>query len=742
MKGPTKYPEYSSECFLNRELSWLEFNARTLEEASCPETPLLEKIRFLSISTSNLDEFFMVRVAGLKKMRKEGFSLCESPDRMPITSALKKIRQRTDEILAAQQSCLATDILPKLGKQGIKLLSYADTKGKLRAQLKEYFETEVFPILTPLAVDPTHPLPFLNNLSIFLLVEFQGEGETLVGFVEVPSIISRLIPVHPSLKDDSKEEYHFVHLEDLIRSHLDMLFLGLKASNCSMIRVTRNLDYKLLENNVVDLLESVQKEVTNRELQEIVRLEIWGSPSDATYQKLLRLLDVENDDTFLCPSMTSIQSLVELYTLPLEHLREPEFNPRIPARIANERRDIFAIVRSKDLLIHLPYESFYTVAEFLSAAANDPDVLAIKQTLYRCSENSPVIDSLIRASENGKQVTAIVELKARFDEKNNIIWAQRLERAGVNVVYGFIRLKTHCKACLIVRKENKKLVRYVHLATGNYNPITARQYTDFGVFSAWEPLGRDISALFNFLTGFNFLSRQVNKKQEFVPKFGQILVAPINMREGIAAEISHLIRQSEGGQETSIAAKMNGLADPALISLFYKASQAGVRIRLIVRGICCLRPGIKGVSDNIAVVSIVDRFLEHGRVYIFNSATQRRVFLGSADLMPRNMDRRVEILFPVTDIETQERIVTEIFEGSWKDNVKARRLKSNGEYVLQKPGSNEKAHRSQSLFIQLVREAGIKSIPYEKAIRYDALKKKGRRPIAKRSVSKELQRKR
>lgn len=735
LKNSSKYTEYDDNCFFNRELSALDFNARILEEATFSKTPLLEKLKFLTICNANLDEFFMVRVAGLKKMRTEGFSRCESPDRMTITTALEKIRIKTLEISKLKYLCLKEQVLPQLKKEGINIVNYSELNTKQKKEMSKYFEDEVLPILTPLAVDSTHPLPFLANLSLFLLIEFVRDDESLIGFVEIPSIISRLIPLHKKNEEGKPLTYEYLYLEDLIQSHLNMLFIGLKTTNIAIIRVTRNLDYKLLENKVVDLLESIQKEVANRELQEVVRLETWGSPSQEAIEKLTKLLEINPIDIYKNPNRSLfVTGMMELYELPLDHLKEVHFNPRIPARVAHDTRDIFSIIRSKDLLIHLPYESFYTVTELLNAAAVDPDVLAIKQTLYRCSENSPVIDSLIRASENGKQVTAIVELKARFDEKNNIIWAQRLERAGVNVIYGFVHLKTHCKACLVVRKESKKLTRYVHLSTGNYNPITAKQYTDLGIFSSRETLGRDISSLFNFLTGFNFLSSKklTNIEEEFVPKFNQILVAPVNLRERLAIEIFKLIKKSKSGKKVRISAKMNGLVDKTLISLLYEASKAGVKIRLIVRGICCLRPGVKGMSDNIKVISILDRFLEHGRIYIFEDGDQRKIYLGSADLMDRNMDRRIEILFPILDEEIQNKVVSEVFELSWKDNVKSRTLKNNGDYVLSSPSVDEQDFRSQNEFIKLAREEGIKSIPYEKAIRYDALKNKGGRPIVKK----------
>lgn len=736
LKKPNFHPKY----FLNRELSWLEFNARVLEEALLPSNPLLERIKFLAIFSSNLDGFFMVRVAGLKKMQKEGFLYCESPDNMTVLTALKRIREKTLDLIELSQNELQHQILPKLLPHGIEILKHANLSTKQKQAMDKYFTELIFPILTPLAIDSSHPVPFLANLALYWVIEFETSNsandskEPLIGFVEIPAILSRLIPL---VKDKNTQEFTFLMLEDLIAAHFDQLFLGFKIKNFTLIRVTRNLDYTLLENNIVDLLESVQKEVHDREHQEAVRLEIWQDIPISVLNKLTSLLQLDKNDIYHHPCFLNFPGLSKLADLPLEELKDVPFNPRIPARLASPH-SMFTLIKEKDLLVHHPYESFYAVVEFIQEAANDPDVLAIKQTLYRLSDDSPIVDALIKACANGKHVTVVVELKARFDEKNNIYWAQRLEKSGVNVVYGIVGFKIHSKVCLVIRQEKGKIVRYVHLSTGNYNHHTAKQYTDIGLFTAWDDLGKDISSLFNLLTGFNILSKKSSFKRENIfPKFDTIYVSPLYLRDKIISEIVQVIQaqknimKSDKSSKTLIAAKLNGLVDADIINHLYLASQAGVQVKLIVRGICCLKPGIKDLSENIEVISIVDRFLEHSRVYIFQTPKEQRVFLGSADWMVRSMDHRVEILYPVIDKDIKERLINEVFFLAWNDEVKARVLQKDGTYVPRIPSKKKNPFRSQQKFIELARLEGIKSIPYEKAIRYDVRKKRGQRPVAK-----------
>lgn len=726
MKGIKK--KTKPDHFINKEISWIEFNSRVLDEAIHKDTQLLDKLAFLSIFTNNQDEFFMVRVAGLKKMQKEGFVTCESPERMPIISALEQIHQRSKELTEIQYDYFHKTILPGLDKFGVKILSYEELDKEQKERLDAYFSEEVFPVLTPLAVDPSHPFPFLGNLALYLLIEFPSPGlkDHLIGFVEIPAVIPRLIPV-----ENKENQPHFLLLESLVKAHLENLFLGFEVKDSCMIRVTRNLDYTLLENRVVDLLESIQKEVINRVQPEAVRLEVEEHINPKVLQKLKQILKINELDIYYTQSPIYLSGLTALCRLPFPHLKHDSFNPRLPAWMAGTS-NIFSLIRKKDLLIHHPYESFYAITEFLGAAASDPDVYAIKQTLYRSSGDSPVIDALIKAAENGKQVTAVLELKARFDEKNNVVWARRLERAGVHVVYGFVGLKTHCKTTLVVRKENDRMSRYVHLSTGNYNSQTAKQYTDLGLLTARPEFGKDISALFNLLTGFNILKEKEKlSNSNALPKFEQIILSPLYLRSFILQELERVTKDHRKEGSGLIVVKINALDDEALIEGLYKASQAGVEIRLIVRGICCLKPGVKGLSENIEVISIVDRFLEHSRIYYFGSKTSDRVYLGSADWMTRNMDRRIELMYPIQDPELKERLTMEILDNYWKDNARARKLNSDGTYTLKTPPKGKTVMRSQSFFIELAREAGIKSLPYDKAVRFSP-KRKGQRPVANR----------
>ncbi len=721
--------------YFNKELSWLEFNARVLEEAISPETPLLERLKFLAIFTSNLDEFFMVRVAGLKKMAHEGLLLTDSPDGMETLQVLAEIRRRTLELQQKQYNCLSQIVLPGLEKFGIYLTKVKDLTADCQTEAFNYFVKEVSPVLTPLAFDPSHPFPFLTNQSLYLAVfshHHSSKESNLpgLGFVEIPANLPRIIPL-----TSSKDHQIFILLEDLIAHHLDKLFIGVPVEAAFTIRVIRNLDYNLLENKVVDLLKTIQREMLNREHQEAVRIEVDRELSPELTRLLLQQLNAHESDLYQLPKPLFIPGLMKLYhTCQIEELKDPPFNPRLPPSLAGSD-DIFAVIASGDLLVHHPYESFYAVTEFLHAAANDPNVLAIKQTLYRTAGDSPIIDALITAAENGKQVTAVVELKARFDEKNNIIWARRLERAGANVVFGFVGLKTHCKATLIVRKEKGVLQRYAHLSTGNYNSSTAKLYTDLGYFTANPDITEDIATLFNIITGFDVLTTTTRLKPEDIqPRLKKISMAPINLRQSILTLIDQEIAFHKEKNNGFIMAKMNALVDKEIIDALYKASQAGVMIKLIVRGVCCLRPGIPGTSENIEVISIVDRFLEHSRIYFFNAGGEQKVFLASADWMPRNMDRRIEICFPIEYPEAKNRLIHEILQIAWDDNTKARILHSNGHYELRTPKDQKKSIRSQSRFIEIAREGGVQSIPYDVAIRYNPAHKQGRRPIAKKKV--------
>lgn len=727
-----------TEAYFNKELSWLEFNGRVLEEALADDTPLLERLKFLSIFSSNLDEFFMVRVAGLKKMEQEALRFTDSPDGMETSQVLAQIRQRAGDLIHTQYRCLNEQVLPRLQAMDIRLRKIAELTTAEKQGLDDYFEAEVSPVLTPLGFDPAHPFPFLSNQSLYLIVVRKDQLPTPdgeipgIGFVEIPSNVPRLIPV----KTEKPEENHFVLLEDLIAHNLSSLFFGLQVEASYTVRVTRNLDYNLLENKVVDLLKSIQKEMTNREHQEVVRIEVDEDLPEPILNLLKGRLSITDADIYRVPRPLYIPGLMTLHGISSEAVKDQPFNPRLPPALAGNE-DIFTVISKQDLLVHHPYESFYAVTEFLSTAAHDPNVLAIKQTLYRSAGDSPIIDALITAAENGKQVTAVIELKARFDEKTNITWARRLERAGVNVVFGFVGLKTHCKAVLVVRREKNKLVRYVHLSTGNYNSNTAKLYTDIGFFTADDGIGRDVATIFNLVSGFDVLTGANRMRdQAIAAKLNKLALSPVNMRPTLLALIDREIDNCKKTGQGFIVAKMNALVDKDLIDALYKASQIGVKIQLIVRGICCLRPGIPGVSDNIQVISIVDRFLEHSRVFWFHSGGENKVFLASADWMPRNMDRRIEILWPIENPSIKARLTGEILRICWSDNVKARYLLPDGRYLRRKPAHGQELIRSQVKFIEIAREGGIQSMPYEIAIRHNPLRKQGQRPIAKKKAKK------
>jgi polyphosphate kinase len=743
---PRYYPANTStafdvsvaELYFNRELSWVEFNSRVLEEALLPDTPLLERLKFLGIFTSNLDEFFMVRVAGLVKMLQEGIRVTESPDHLDTSATLEAIRARVQELLVVQYRCLYEQVLPGLEAHDIKIIKVEELTETQRHDVDLYFENEVSPVLTPLACDAAHPFPFLSNQAIYLVVlpkdpEIRGDLDApAVGFVEVPAVIPRLIPIRTRVKD----EVRFILLEDLIAANLSSLFFGFGVEGIYTIRVTRNLDYTLLENKVVDLLKSIQREVVNREHQEVVRLEVEPGLPAGVKALLINRLAITPRDIYEMPRPLYLHGLMDLYNLPKDIFKDPPFNPRLPEALAGSD-DIFAVISKKDLLVHHPFESFYAVTDFLNSAAHDPNVLAIKQTLYRTAGDSPIIDALIAAAENGKQVTAVVELKARFDEKNNITWARRLERVGVNVVFGFVGLKTHGKATLVVRREKSGLKRYVHISTGNYNSSTAKLYTDLGLFSASEDLGDDVASLFNLVTGFDILTGGSKfRAKATLPSLAKIAFAPVNLRQHIIQQIDNEIDSIRKHGSGFIMAKMNALIDVDIINALYRASQAGVQIKLIVRGMCCLRPGIKGISENIEVISIIDRFLEHSRVFYFQAAGKHRVFISSADWMSRNMDRRIEFCCPIEDPEIKARIIEEILKTYWADNVKARELRTDGTYVRRTPAAGKAPIRAQQRFIDLAREGGIQSLPYELAIRYNPVTQRGQRPVAKKGKKK------
>ncbi len=658
--------------FINRELSWLSFNERVLEEGLDPSVPALERLKFLAITSSNLDEFFMIRVAGLKQ-QLVGHVEESGPDAMSPGEQLAAIATRSHEMVTRQYRALLGDVVPNLDRAGVCLLPPGKCSPEADHFLAEYFAREVFPVLTPIALDPGHPFPHLRNKSLNLAVRFapsEPGARLRYGVVPVPSVLPRLVEV-----PDGRRTY--VLLEDVIARHVAQLFPGMPIEGCWAFRVTRNWDLSIDEEEAEDLLVTIEREVRRRDRGSAVRLEIAAQAEQHLSDYLVRALKLGASDVYRIDGPLNIPDLLPLLgRIDQKELHDEPFTPVNPPAVGDGERDFFRLIREKDVLLHHPYESFDPVVSFIEAAADDPAVLAIKMTLYRTGKDSPVVRALQRAAENGKQVTALVELKARMDEEANILWARALEQAGVHVVYGLIGYKTHSKVALIVRREAGGLRRYVHLGTGNYNLSTARTYSDLSLFTARDEFGADATSLFNLLTGY---SRPTQWKR--------FKVAPLGLK---AAVIEMIDREAELARQTGrgrIVAKMNSLADSEVIKALYRASQAGVQVDLIVRGICCLRPGLPGVSERIRVVSVVDRFLEHSRIWFFEAGGKREMWLSSADWMPRNFIRRVEVAFPIEDSSLKDRIGEEILGTQLLDNVKARFLHPDGHYERILPGS-------------------------------------------------------
>ena len=719
LKGPS--------LLLNRELSWIEFNRRVLEEAEDPETPALEKLKFISIFSSNLDEFFQARVGALARLVQAGVIDPDQSGMLP-KEQIDAIAGKARIYVAQQYQCFQHTVLPLLKQAGIQIHAVDSLDKKEIQKLNTHFENQVFPILTPLAVDAGHPFPFLGNLRLNLMVMFKESPTNMetqpYAFVEVPSVLQRLIRI---MGEKGKSEHHFVLLEDLVRSSIGSLFPGMKITNCVPFRVTRNQDYDLHEDAVLDLLKSVEAELKDRSNKIAVRLEVKEGIPKKMLQILCKHLEMDETNVYYIPGPLNLCGLMPLYDLPVSpNHRDDPFNPRIPKRLAG-KSDIFSVIRGGDVLIHHPYDSFAVVVDFINSAAEDPDVLAIKQTLYRIDRDSPIVEALCRAAENGKQVTAVVEIKARFDEEKNIDFAHQMVKAGINPVYGFVKWKIHCKAILVVRREGKQLRRYVHLSTGNYNSLTAQIYTDVGLMTADPGIGNDVSSLFNVITGFNsWTGGDMLKPENIESRFKKIILAPVNIQDRIIALIEREIKKSSPKKPGRIIAKMNALIDERTIRTLYRASQAGVRIDLIVRGICCLRPGIPGVSDNIRVRSILDRFLEHSRIYYFHNGGEPEIYSGSADWMPRNFKKRAEILYPIQDQALKTRIIDEILMTYLTDNVKARLMQPDGSYQRVRRDPNDKPIRSQSALIAIARKGGVKSPPYSQLVRQIG-KKKGKK---------------
>jgi polyphosphate kinase len=660
-----------SELFFNRELSLLEFHARVLEEALDERNALLERLKFLSIFSSNLDEFFMIRVSGLKEEAEHEVEL--SPDGLTPAQQLAKTRERILALIDEQATCLREDILPRLDKAGISLVPYESLSRHEKERLEQYFMEKVFPVLTPLAVDPSHPFPYISPLSVNIglmvhppknmkLITSRKLIDTRFVRIKVPSVLPRLVPVAAS-------NSRFVLLEEIIEANIQTLFPGMEPGPCHRFRVTRDADIEIREEEAEDLLSSIQEELRRRRFGTPVRLEVSADMPDEMIEYLTSSLDLESDDVYKFDGPLNVQDLMSLYDLDRPDLKDVPFAPRVPEWFT-QHDTIFDAIKEGDRLLHHPYDSYECVTEFINQAVEDPDVVAIKICLYRTGPDSPIPPALIRASEQGKQVTTLIELKARFDEEHNIEWARKLDEAGVHVVYGIVGLKTHGKLTLVVRREGDVLRRYVHVASGNYNPTTSCTYTDLGLFTVDEEIGQDATELFNYLTGF---SEQRH--------YRKLMVAPVELREKLNALFDREIEHKRMGRPARIIAKFNRLADLQIVEKLYEVSRAGVEVDLIVRGICILRPGIPGLSENIRVRSIVGRFLEHSRVFWFANGGDDELYIGSADCMTRNLKHRIEVVAPVSDPNAKRYLRDVLLDTYLTDNTKARELQPDGRYT-------------------------------------------------------------
>lgn len=676
--------------YINRELSWLEFNRRVLEEAQDPEVPLLERLKFLAIFSSNLDEFFMVRVGGLMQKVHAGITRSSGADKMLPKDQLERISQTVGDMVQEQYRVLSEDVLPALEKEGIIIRrGIKDLTDSERKHLREVFRKEVFPVLTPLAIDPGHPFPHLANKSLNLAVvlERPKHPDKLFAVVQVPAVLRRFVQL------PADKGVVFAPLETAIRLHLEDLFPGMTLDYATTFRVTRDSEYEIDDDEVEDLMKAIEESVRKRRRGTAVRLEVGADAPEEVVQFLTSSLDLDTvADVFRLPDLLDLTGLFQVHALPgYPNLRDPEFVPQVVPDFANTP-SIWMAIRARDILVHHPYESFTPVVDFIEAAAADDKVLAIKQTLYRTSSDSPVVRALQRAADAGKQVTAVIELKARLDEERNILWARELEKSGVHVVFGFVGLKTHCKVALVVRREDEGIRRYVHLSTGNYNPQTARLYTDLGYFTANPDFADDVSALFNYLTGYSEL-----------PVWKKLIVAPSRLQDFMLEMIRREVDFQKAGKGGRIIAKFNGLLEPVVVQAIYRASQAGVKIDLICRGVCALRPGIPGLSENVRVMSVVDRFLEHSRIFYFGNGGDPQVYIGSADWMDRNLSRRVEVVFPIEPPELKQRLIRDILEVSLADNAKAREMQPDGTYKRLKLKPGEQVIRSQEKFLEQAR---------------------------------------
>lgn len=699
---------FSTDNFFNRDLSWIEFNKRVIDEAFTKELPLLDKVKFVSIFFSNLDEFFMIRVSGLTEQVTAKIIEPSIDGRTPAETLLQ-IENAVKPLVDNIYNFWNNQVCQELIENKILITTFSELSKSEQSSLRKYFYKEIYPVLTPLAFDPGRPFPHISNLSLsFAVLIKKSFNERHFARVKIPSNLPRLIRIDKIVDNNKKNNgssiIKYIWLEDLVRNNLCELFPGVELIEAHNFRVTRDTDLEIQEDEADDLLSVIEENIKQRRFGSVVRLEVDKSIPDFMLETLKENLQLDDHAVYKIDGPLGLSSVMELYSLPMFNLKEKVFFPVVPVQF-EDSSNIFSKIKKSDILLHHPYDSFLPIVDFIKEATNDPDVLAIKQTLYRVGPNSPIVKSLIEAAEQKKQVAVLVELKARFDEENNIYWARELEKAGVHVVYGLVGLKTHAKMTLVVRRETDGVKRYVHLATGNYNTSTAKLYTDFGLFTCNEEICADVSEIFNFLTGYS------EKK-----KFNKLFVAPINTREKLLALIEREIKNARKGLQAHIIFKLNSLVDPDFIAALYEASCNGVKIDLIVRGICCLVPQVPKISENIRVISIVGRFLEHSRVFYFYNKGEEDIYLSSADLMQRNLDRRVEVTFPIENSKLKSIIKNSLLDVALADNQKARILLPNGNYVKSVKLYNEPKINTQESLMALANNQLIKKKKKEKFI--------------------------